>query len=738
MASDTVAIPPPQAAHAPDAYAVKERVSIGTAGVVYRALHRASGREVLFKVLMEQASHPLNTAQVLAIAPALMRLKHARIAELLDAYEDPEGTVLVYPLIPGMAGSEFPLKERPLTPAEARQVARQLCEALLVGERAAFPHGDVKPSNIVIQLSKEDGRMSVQLQDWGLSSCRTAQPSETLQFMAPERHHGHPTSVQGDLFSLGASLWFLITGRLPVESVTREALLEEWGTFDPATLVGLQPEVDNHFRQWLAWLLRWQPRDRPPTVAKALEVLQQVISFVDATDANASSGSEAPTAAPTPAPSQAAAPAAPAPSTPPSAPLPAKPLATRPSRGGTASSTARTERLKTSPGDSGPPTSTSPPRPTPPGVVAAQAKVSIPAPARERERERGSLASKLMGGVLICCVLAAVGVLFVWWAEEKWGPDWRTEIVATAKARLRTTGEAQPAVATSAAASKSESQPADKTKASTAAKAPAKGTGPTAGLAANAAGQKPPAKPIAAKPPSKSAKPSKPSAANYKPIAAVELFAYAEGMTLEGAAGGTGWKTPWKASQVSKGKSADGKYQGVILAAAQPASMSRELDPGSTFNNGSVAVALDLWHPGAGGSPLELDLLGTADTASSSPITITPEGNRLKISIKGVTENVPVNAGAPLKLALKWSFKKNKDGMAEVSVDVFVNPKPGTSNPTALSQKIGTILPSYKLPAALTFTARTTEAGSVPVILQKMYLAKDAKDAINVAGRAAQ
>lgn len=342
-----------------------------------------------------------------------------------------------------------------------------------------------------------------------------------------------------------------------------------------------------------------------------------------------------------------------------------------------------------------------------------------------------------MGAVLICCVLAAVGVLFVWWAEEEWGPDWRTEIVAAAKARLRTTSEAQPAVATSAAAAKSEAQPADKAKASTAAKAPAKGSGSTAGLAANAAGQKPPSKPLAAKPAPKPAKPSAPPAASYKPISAEELFNYAEGMTLEGAGGGKGWKTPWKANQAIKGKSADGKYQGGILAAAQPSVMSRELDPGGTFNNGSVAVALDLWHPGTGGSPLELDLLGTADTASSSPIIITPEGNRLKISIKGVTENVPVNAGASLKLALKWSFKKNKDGTAEVTVDVYVNPKPGASNPTALCPPLKTVLASYKLPTSLTFTARTTDAGSAPVILQKMWLAKSAKEAIE-AGKAAK
>ncbi|RBP42577.1 serine/threonine protein kinase [Roseimicrobium gellanilyticum] len=708
MTTEQVATPPSSdTSHAPDAYSVKERVSIGTAGVVYRAVQRSSHREVLFKVLMEQASHPLNSAQVLAVAPAIMRLRHPRIAELMDAYDDPEGTVLVYPMMPGMAGSEFPIKERLLTPAEARQVAKQLCEALLVGERAAFPHGDVKPSNIVIGTDT-DGRLSVQLQDWGLSSCRTLQPPETMQFMAPERHHGHPTSVQGDLFSLGASLWFLITGRLPVESHTREELLVEWGAFDPSTLAGLQPEVDKHFSQWLGWLLRWQPRDRPPTMTKALEVLNQVIAFVDASETKASSGSG----------SSAAAPAPPAPTSTstanPNAPtLPAKPIATRPSA-------ARTEKLRQTPGDSGPPSAASPSAPTalltrPSGADSVSAQ------------ERGSMASKLMAGVLTCCVLAAVGVLFVWWAEEEWGPDWRKEMVASLKSRLRTASPKESDLAAAAAPSESADQ-ANTKSSTTATKSPSKSSGAAVAVTANASAQKPPPKSLSAKSGSKPTKPQTPPPNNSKLISAVEPFNYADGMTLEGANGGTGWKTPWKASQATKGKSADGKYQGVLLASTPDSSISRELDPGGTFHNNSVAVSLDLWHPGAGASPLEFDLLGTANAPSGSAIIVTPHENRLKISIKGETEELPANAGVPLKLVLKWTFTKKADSTADVVVEVYVNPKQGTS--VTNSPKTKKNLTSYKLPTTLTFTAKTTEAGSAPVVLQKMKLARTAADAI--------
>lgn len=711
MTTDQVAIPPSaETTHAHDAYAVKERVAIGTAGVVYRAVQRSSGKDVLFKVLMEQASHPLNNAQVLAVAPAIMRLKHPRIAELLDAYEDPEGTVLVYPLVPGMAGSEFPIKERLLTPAETRQVARQLCEALLAGERAAFPHGDVKPSNIVISLDKEDGGyLSVQLQDWGLSSCRTLQPPETMQFMAPERHHGHPTSAQGDLFSLGASLWFLMTGRVPVQSHTREALLEEWGAFDPGSLAGLQPEVDKHFSQWLGWLLRWQPRDRPPTVAKALEVLNQVISYVDATDAKTPSGGGEPSAEPAPAVSSTPASAANA-----SAPaLPAKPLAVRPS-------TARTERLRRGPGDAGPPTAAPPSAPT-------TRLVGPSAPAAGSVHEGSTLASKMMGALLTCCVLAAVGVLFVWWAEEEWGPDWRTEMTASLKSRLRTTTEKEPALATSTASSEGNANSTGKPSATAAPKTSSNSSGTAAAVAAKGSAQQPSPKSLSAKPAPKPTKPPTPSPGSSKPVSAVEPFDYPAGTTLDGANGGTGWKSPWKAREATKGKSADGKYQGVLLSGPGASQISRELAPGNTYNNGSVAVFLDLWHPGEGAAPLEFDMLGTADAPSDSAILIIPEGNRLKIAIKGGKEDLHLNAGAPLKLALKWSFEKKAEGKCDVSVEVFANPKPNASN---LKPQLSSPLTGYRPPTTLTFSVRTTESASNPVILQKMRLAKTVKEAV--------
>jgi serine/threonine protein kinase len=261
-----------------EACTVQERIAIGTAGVVYRGVHTSTNREVTFKVLSPASTHPMQPARVLALRWRLEALQHPVIAELIDAYEDPDGFVILTNWVSGgMGGNEFPFKLGTLNQEEARLVATKLCEALLVGEQQQFPHGDIKPSNLILADRGERG-LEMQIQDWGLSACREAQPPETLQFMAPERHYGHPASIPGDLFSVGATLWFLLTGGAPSSGSTTDEVLQGWGSFDPAAIAGMRPDLDEHLLQWVAWLLRWQPADRPDSVSQALDVLTGILT----------------------------------------------------------------------------------------------------------------------------------------------------------------------------------------------------------------------------------------------------------------------------------------------------------------------------------------------------------------------------------------------------------------------------------------------------------------------------
>ena len=353
-----------------DACTVQERVAIGTAGIVYRAVHEPTGRIVTFKVLSSQATHPVESARVLAQSWRLHALKEPSIAEFLDAYEDPDGFVIITGwLAGGCGGNEFPVKHRRLTKDESMLLARRLCRALLAGEAQRFPHGDIKPSNLILADRGAQG-IELQVQDWGFSACREEQPPETLQFMAPERHHGHPPSVQADLFGAAATLWFLLTGEFPVTPGSSQEILAQWGTFDAAALAQKRPDLDPHFVKWLGWLLRWQPGDRPSSVEQALAVLDQVAAHA---------------AVPSP-------------------------LAAAPARQLAKFGAPRVQLPVAAP-------------PPPPGTVAAKPPPAPP-------KEKAPLGQRLLAVVMFGCVIGGLIVAFVAWAENHYGHDWRDQMAA--------------------------------------------------------------------------------------------------------------------------------------------------------------------------------------------------------------------------------------------------------------------------------------------------------------------
>ncbi len=278
---ETTAVPPPSALDRTDAYDVLERLAVGPAAIVYRARQTSTQREVIFKLLLpDEVSNPLNVGMVMDLKPKLAGLKHPHITEWLDAYLDPEGAVLIYEYLLCMSGQQIPEK-RPLDKLDALVVARQLSQALQAGELAGFPHGDIKPSNVLIAERERDG-VYTQVQDWGLAECRAEASQESLLFMAPERLAGGPATIRADLFSLGATLCYLLTGCVPVQGTSRDDLLQSWSGFTFESIRGVRPDLDDHFCKWIGWLLRLNPEDRPASMSQALEVLWQVIAFANA------------------------------------------------------------------------------------------------------------------------------------------------------------------------------------------------------------------------------------------------------------------------------------------------------------------------------------------------------------------------------------------------------------------------------------------------------------------------
>ncbi len=257
-----------------EAYEIAERIAVGPAGIVYRAIQVATNRDVIFKVLNPEATHPLDSARVSAIKSSVDAVRQRWIAEWIDAYQDDDGFVLVFDYKKVIAGNFFPDKDRRLSAEDGLRLAAQFCEVLQAAELAALPHGDLKPSNIILWNDPAQG-FCLQVLDWGLSICRAQHPEESLECMSPERLQGGAPTLAGDFFSVGVTLTFLLTGYYPVKGSHPEAIITAWRNFNPASIANLRPDLGEHFCQWLAKLMSLDPKDRPFTAARALDSLKQ-------------------------------------------------------------------------------------------------------------------------------------------------------------------------------------------------------------------------------------------------------------------------------------------------------------------------------------------------------------------------------------------------------------------------------------------------------------------------------
>ena len=258
----------------PDHFQPEKIIAAGPSAKVYRGVETATGRKVLIKALLQdhETSHPLDRERLQLLAPSLMQMRHPQIAGLITLLPSEDEFAIVSEFMPGTNARAFAAQRQP-APADLRALAVQLMHALLVGEHLRQPHGDPKPSNLII-ADHPGGGLFLQLQDWGLSLARQSHPAETLWFRAPELHSGGQPTTQSDLFTAAGSLFCLATNTAPAQGTTVEEVMKDWQAFNASQMLShLRPDLDQPLRDWLVWLLNLSPQQRPQSIAQALDVL---------------------------------------------------------------------------------------------------------------------------------------------------------------------------------------------------------------------------------------------------------------------------------------------------------------------------------------------------------------------------------------------------------------------------------------------------------------------------------
>ena len=269
-------------------YEVVEFLGRGGRKRVYRVRDREDGgRELAISIFETAGIGESARARARREAQAMERLgRHPRLASVLGSGEHDGAPFLVSEYMPGgdvgnvLAESE----SGKLEPERAIAIAIDICRALEHAHGHGIVHRDLKPANVWID---EEGR--ARLGDFGLAATerRSREAAEgtligTVAYLPPEQAIGRQVDAQADLYSLGALLYEMVTGRPPFTGADAVSIISQHVNATPAPPRRLTPELPPALDRLILQLLEKAPADRPQGAAGARAALEAIAADPDA------------------------------------------------------------------------------------------------------------------------------------------------------------------------------------------------------------------------------------------------------------------------------------------------------------------------------------------------------------------------------------------------------------------------------------------------------------------------
>jgi serine/threonine-protein kinase len=249
----------------------------GGMGEVYRARDTKLKREVAIKILPDEFSRdPERVSRFQREAEVLASLNHPGIAAIYDLQEANDTRFLVLELVEGETLAER-IQRGPIPVDEALDIARRICEALEAAHEKGVVHRDLKPANVKVMA---DGRVKVL--DFGLAKAMDPSPVDgtlsnsptltigateagvilgTAAYMSPEQAKGFQVDTRSDIFSFGALLYEMISGRPAFQGDTVQEILASVLIRD-ADFALLPPNLNPRIQELLQRCLQKNPKKR--------------------------------------------------------------------------------------------------------------------------------------------------------------------------------------------------------------------------------------------------------------------------------------------------------------------------------------------------------------------------------------------------------------------------------------------------------------------------------------------
>lgn len=269
-------------------YVVKERIGAGSMGAVYRAEHRLMGRQVAIKILSGTTSHDLNSQRrFLREVRAFAKLSHSNIISAFDARIEGELLYLVTEWVQGENLAQRVARTGPLVCREALELILQAARGLHYAHSQGIVHRDVKPSNLLLD---QDG--TVKVLDLGLSRLLMDDDESspevltqsmhllgTVAYMSPEQARSPLASDQrSDIYSLGCTLYFLLTGKPPYLGSTNVDVLFSHARDPIPNVREACKTADTQTASLVRSMLAKEPLDRPASMNEIAQKIERMLA----------------------------------------------------------------------------------------------------------------------------------------------------------------------------------------------------------------------------------------------------------------------------------------------------------------------------------------------------------------------------------------------------------------------------------------------------------------------------